>query len=144
MSEGVELYGGSEANTGLSLELTAGARGLIKGDPLRVRQVIHNLQCMVSDPVEEVVRFKEDDVSEDIASIQEYLSYLKPHRVADYSTWLQVGMALHSVSEDPELLQLWDNWSQTDSKYNEGECERKWLCRRRASRSLHQSSPYGV
>jgi len=35
-----------------------------------------------------------------------------------------VGMALHSI--DVSLLPEWDNWSRQSSKYQPGECDRKW------------------
>lgn len=46
-----------------------------------------------------------------------------PPSSLDYSQWLSIGMALknegYSVSD-------WDNWSQSDGRYHEGECEKKW------------------
>jgi len=41
----------------------------------------------------------------------------------DYENWLNVGMALESVG-----LQAsdWDTWSQSDNRYEKGECNRKW------------------
>jgi len=42
----------------------------------------------------------------------------------DYDRWVQVGMALKSAGED--LLPLWDKWSSKSSKYEPGECARKW------------------
>jgi hypothetical protein len=53
-----------------------------------------------------------------------YLSALSPYRADDYNNWLAVGMALHSVSDS--LLADWDNWSRQSSKYQAGECEKKW------------------
>jgi hypothetical protein len=53
-----------------------------------------------------------------------YLSALSPCRADDYDNWLAVGMALHSVSDS--LLADWDNWSRQSSKYQAGECEKKW------------------
>lgn len=42
----------------------------------------------------------------------------------DYDQWLQVGMALHSVSES--LLGDWDSWSRGASNYEASACEKKW------------------
>lgn len=53
-----------------------------------------------------------------------YLSAINPSRADSYEDWLQIGMALHSVSID--LLPEWDQWSQQSAKYNVGSCETKW------------------
>ena len=40
-----------------------------------------------------------------------------------YSEWLAVGMALKEEGFD---WTVWDSWSQDDTRYKPGECERKW------------------
>jgi len=60
----------------------------------------------------------------DIDWAQCYLAALSSYRADDYDQWLKVGMALHSVSDS--LLGDWEAWSQQSSKYQEGDCERKW------------------
>lgn len=50
------------------------------------------------------------------------LEHIKPRD--DYTSWLQVGMALHSV--DPGLLTHWVHWSQGCSNFDEAECLAKW------------------
>lgn len=52
------------------------------------------------------------------------LDALDPSRADDYWQWLQVGMALQSVSND--FLVDWDRWSQLSFKYCEGKCAEKW------------------
>jgi hypothetical protein len=42
----------------------------------------------------------------------------------DYDTWIEIGQALTQLGDDG--LALWDEWSSLSSKYNEGDCERKW------------------
>ena len=46
-----------------------------------------------------------------------------PASDCDYQEWLSIGMALkhegYSCSD-------WDSWSRGDSRYHDGECERKW------------------
>lgn len=55
------------------------------------------------------------------------LSRLGPEIAEEYQTWLEVGQALHSIDpEDTELLTLWDAWSQQSSKYEAGDCEKRW------------------
>ncbi|MBR6498914.1 MAG: AAA family ATPase, partial [Clostridia bacterium] len=42
----------------------------------------------------------------------------------DYSTWVQIGMALKAEGLD---VGVWDEWSRTDlARYHEGECRRRW------------------
>ncbi len=52
------------------------------------------------------------------------LEVIHPRFADDYWSWIQVGMALHSVS--PILLEAWDSWSQLSPKYKLGECAYKW------------------
>ncbi|EAM49789.1 DUF3987 domain-containing protein [Crocosphaera watsonii] len=53
-----------------------------------------------------------------------YLEALASWRADDYDQWVQVGMALQSVSDG--LLWDWEHWSRQSSKYKPGGCERKW------------------
>ena len=55
---------------------------------------------------------------------QSYLCAISSQRADDYDQWVQIGMALHSVSDN--LLSDWENWSRQSSKYKPGDCERKW------------------
>ncbi|KYC34695.1 DNA primase [Scytonema hofmannii PCC 7110] len=52
------------------------------------------------------------------------LEVIHPRFADQYETWIQVGMALKSVS--PTLLRDWEKWSQLSPKYKPGECEYKW------------------
>jgi len=52
------------------------------------------------------------------------LERLAPWRCDGYESWLQVGMALHSLGEMG--YQLWDTWSQKSEKYNPETCFTKW------------------
>ncbi|MBE9176781.1 DUF3987 domain-containing protein, partial [Synechocystis salina LEGE 06155] len=60
----------------------------------------------------------------DIDWAQSYLAALSSYRADDYDQWLEVGMALHNVSDS--LLGHWEAWSQQSSKYEPGKCEAKW------------------
>ncbi|OKH36242.1 hypothetical protein NIES2119_18250 [[Phormidium ambiguum] IAM M-71] len=53
-----------------------------------------------------------------------YLAALSPSRVDDYNQWCNVGMILKSI--DNSLFYEWDKWSRLSSKYQPGECEKKW------------------
>ena len=49
------------------------------------------------------------------------LSFISPD--VDYHTWIEIGMALHSEGYS---LDVWEGWSQTGSKYRQGDCYRRW------------------
>lgn len=59
-----------------------------------------------------------DDVNRAITLI----SHIQPRD--DYTSWLSIGMALHSV--DPGLLTNWVEWSKGCSTFDEAECLAKW------------------
>ena len=40
-----------------------------------------------------------------------------------YQQWINVGFALKAEGYSCET---WDSWSRNDSRYQEGECRRKW------------------
>jgi hypothetical protein len=63
----------------------------------------------------------------DVALTVEALRHLGPWRAGRYDTWLKVGMVLHSVSDDAEMLNTWDHWSrQCAEQYEPGVCAVKW------------------
>ena len=58
-----------------------------------------------------------------MSNYKEILEYIDPTALS-YQEWCSVGMALH---QEGESWELWDEWSQRDSRrYHEGECEKKW------------------
>lgn len=40
-----------------------------------------------------------------------------------YQEWINVGMGLKQAGYD---VDVWDDWSEADNRYHEGECEKKW------------------
>jgi RecA-family ATPase len=46
-----------------------------------------------------------------------------PASSVSYEEWIHIGMALKSEGFD---VSVWDDWSQADSRYHSGECEKKW------------------
>jgi hypothetical protein len=55
------------------------------------------------------------------------LGGLNSSLASNYLDWLRVGMALHSVGSDRQMLEAWDSWSrQCPEKYQPGACEAKW------------------
>lgn len=58
----------------------------------------------------------------DAKRAQQLIAHINPRD--DYSSWLSIGMALHSV--DPGFLHTWVDWSRGCSNFDEEECLRKW------------------
>lgn len=54
------------------------------------------------------------------------LARVSKERADGYQSWIAVGMCLKSVEDSPRMLDLWDEWSRSSLKYEEGACERMW------------------
>lgn len=54
--------------------------------------------------------------------VTEALNHIDPSTLS-YQEWVDVGMAL---KEEGLPCSVWDDWSQNDSRYHHGECEKKW------------------
>lgn len=52
----------------------------------------------------------------------EIIDYINPS-MTTYEEWLAIGMAMH---HEGYSWQDWDRWSMSDSRYKEGDCERRW------------------
>jgi len=61
----------------------------------------------------------------DAIRAREFLASIPPADADDYDTWIQVGMALHSVGDD-SLLTDWIEWSATSGKFEPRACDAKW------------------
>lgn len=61
--------------------------------------------------------------------LKEVLEYI-PASDLEYQEWVNIGMALKTEGYP---CSVWDAWSQKDSRYHDGECERKW-------KTFHESS----
>lgn len=55
-------------------------------------------------------------------SILEALKQIDVSKIS-YQEWINIGMALKAEGYE---CSVWDNWSKNDSRYKDGECERKW------------------
>ncbi|KAB8314271.1 hypothetical protein SD81_037650 [Tolypothrix campylonemoides VB511288] len=64
------------------------------------------------------------EIENNIQTALTLLEVIHPRFADDYHSWIQVGMALYSVS--PILFEAWDTWSQLSPKYKIGECAYKW------------------
>lgn len=55
-------------------------------------------------------------------TVQEVLQRL-PAAMLSYDEWLEIGAALYHSGYD---LSDWDDWSRADSRYRDGDCEKRW------------------
>lgn len=65
------------------------------------------------------------------------LNGLAQSRIDNYNEWISVGIALKNSGHSCEL---WDEWSRKSSKYNVGECYKKWRTFTESSRPLTKAS----
>jgi hypothetical protein len=56
-----------------------------------------------------------------IEDVQKMLDTIDPD--TPYDEWLKTGMALHSGGFP---LSIWDSWSRTGEKFENGDCEKRW------------------
>src|SRR5574344_1318354 len=59
---------------------------------------------------------------DDLKALQDALYSIKPSDLS-YEEWLNVGMAL---KDEGLSVNLWDDWSRSDSRYEYGVCANKW------------------
>ena len=63
-----------------------------------------------------------DDRDFNIFRVHRMLDFINPSNLT-YDDWLAVGMALKNIGCD---CSLWENWSRSDERFKEGECQYKW------------------
>lgn len=59
---------------------------------------------------------------DDLKALQDALYSIKPSDLS-YEEWLNVGMAL---KDEGLTRDLWDDWSRSDTRYENGVCAKKW------------------
>ena len=65
--------------------------------------------------------------AEEVKIIKEFVSIMSDQRATDYTSWIEVGWALHNLGpNNQELLDAWIEFSKRSGKYQEGECEALW------------------
>lgn len=57
-----------------------------------------------------------------MSDLIELLKYIPPSSL-EYQEWVNIGMAL---KHEGYSVDVWDSWSQADSRYKKGDCQRKW------------------
>lgn len=63
-----------------------------------------------------------DDKEFNMFRARRMLDFIAPSSLT-YEDWLAVGMALKNISCD---CSDWEQWSRSDERFKDGECERKW------------------
>ena len=73
-------------------------------------------------------RFKRlKSVNYDFNSVKDLVNILSISRADDYEKWIEVAICLNSIDpSNPEMFELWENFSKKSSKYEDGCCEKKW------------------
>ena len=66
-------------------------------------------------------------INYDIDKIKEFVLILNDERAEGYTSWLELGWALHNIDPNSqELLDIWIDFSKKSSKFSEGVCEKEW------------------
>lgn len=122
-SRGVEMFDGNAARfftiTGRVIDDDHRAMG-------HSLRAIHNIQASISDPITNL-EYDEIDTGDQFAEAKELATWVSEDQMDDYASWLRLGMAIHASSNgSDEGMQLWDQVSRKNSKYEEGACELKW------------------
>ena len=63
-----------------------------------------------------------DDRDFNIFRVRRMLDFINPSTLT-YDDWLAVGMALKNIGMD---CSDWENWSRSDERFKDGECQYKW------------------
>ena len=63
-----------------------------------------------------------DDRDFNIFRVRRMLDFINPSTLT-YDDWLAVGMALKNIGMD---CSDWENWSRSDERFKDGECQHKW------------------
>ena len=81
--------------------------------------------------------------SKTLQDIEPLLSLLSHQRIHEYSTWIELGIAIHSVDDSDVGLNAWKAVSSRSDKYDEIQCIWKWTTfRRRVQGGLTAGSLY--
>jgi len=64
---------------------------------------------------------------DELKEIIELVDIVNPSRADDYTSWINMGFALHSRDPDnDDLMEIWDEWSKKSAKYQKNECAKEW------------------
>ncbi len=64
---------------------------------------------------------------EEIKIVREFVSIMSDQRANDYTSWIEVGWALHNLGpSSQDLLDAWIDFSKRSPKFQDGHCEALW------------------
>lgn len=67
----------------------------------------------------------------EIDKMKKLVSFLSPSRADDYNQWWSVGITLFNIGKsgncEDEALEAWKAFSEQSNKYDESECDLKWM-----------------
>lgn len=118
----IELYYGMNSTSGAFnhyFALTGNARKMSTPaiEPLS-KKGLEVIKKLINDSKKAKAPAKKQKAKNKKISLDEIkaaLDYIDPD--LPYNSWVTIGMALHSFSDDEEALNLWDDWSAGGSKY---------------------------
>lgn len=60
-------------------------------------------------------------------SFRDIIMNIDESKADDFTSWINIGLALHNIDpENDKLIDIWRDFSQKSSKYEEGVCEKYW------------------
>lgn len=119
LGDGIDVRGdGGYIVAAPSLHVTGKAYRMGEGEPLPAPEWLVDLVRKKDRPAPRPAAMNHEMTGDQVSGM---LSFISPD--VDYHTWIEIGMALHSEGYS---LDVWENWSQTGSKYRQGDCYRRW------------------
>jgi P4 family phage/plasmid primase-like protien len=92
-----------------------------KVDEIKEWKAKHEKPKKNDDEEQRVVR----QLPSDCETVVKLVKLLNTTRAANYFEWINVGICLHNINED--LLDVWVEFSKQSTKYQDGECDKKWM-----------------
>jgi len=70
------------------------------------------IETTIRKDVKENKKAKREITGEQFERIRRLIGMLSEKRSKNYDTWIQVGLCLHNISDTPEMMEIWKEWSQ--------------------------------
>jgi hypothetical protein len=89
-----------------------------------------NGQCLDDDDVQfkdALLNFSGNIDPEEMELCKKMVKGLSSNRASDYQDWKNIGLCLHNICQNKEMLELWKDFSSQSPKYSAGEHNKIWL-----------------